>query len=284
MKRVLLTVCAAILGGVVLLGTTWREVNTGKLQVESIYATNYYSGTIESNAPFVGPAGPQGEPGPQGLQGLPGSPGADGAQGIQGPAGPAGADGAQGIQGPTGPAGADGAQGPKGDTGDAGAQGPQGIQGPVGPAGADGPQGPQGIQGPAGTSGATVYALPVQALTSSPTDGQTVYFGNLPKAPITSAAVSRVYIPRAGTITRAEVWCYSGTAGTAENWSLYVRLNNTSDTLIATVGAAASARRFSNTSLSIQVAAGDYVEIKGVQPTWATNPATTIYGGYLWIE
>lgn len=131
---------------------------------------------------------------------------------------------------------------------------------------------------------ADCYTLAVQALTSAPTDGQTVYFGNLPKAPVTSAAISKVYIPRRGIITRAEVYTYSGTAGSNENWSLYVRLNNTTDTLIQTVGAATNQRIFSNSSLSIAVAAGDYIEIKGVQPTWATNPNTTIYGGYLWIE
>jgi hypothetical protein len=32
------------------------------------------------------------------------------------------------------------------------------------------------------------------------------------------------------------------------------------------------------------VTVGDYVEIKSVQPTWATNPLTTTYGGYLYIE
>jgi hypothetical protein len=30
--------------------------------------------------------------------------------------------------------------------------------------------------------------------------------------------------------------------------------------------------------------AGDYFEIKGLQPTWTTNPLTTIYGGYVYIE
>jgi hypothetical protein len=32
------------------------------------------------------------------------------------------------------------------------------------------------------------------------------------------------------------------------------------------------------------MAAGEYFEIKGVQPTWTTNPATTIYGGYVYLE
>jgi hypothetical protein len=128
------------------------------------------------------------------------------------------------------------------------------------------------------------YTLPVQALTSSPTDGATVYFGNLPKAPIATADVSKIYIRKAGMIKIAEIYCYSGTAGTNESWSLSIRLNNTTDYLIAAVAAAATERIFSNTALSIAVVAGDYIEIKSVQPTWVTNPLTTIFGGYVYVE
>lgn len=128
------------------------------------------------------------------------------------------------------------------------------------------------------------YAINVQALTSSPTDAQTVYFGMLPKAPVTAAGTSKVYIRKSGHIKVAEIYCYSGTAGTSENWSLYIRVNNTTDYLIQTLGVSANERVFSNTGLNIPVNAGDYIEIKGVQPTWATNPLTTIYGGYIYIE
>lgn len=128
------------------------------------------------------------------------------------------------------------------------------------------------------------YSIAVQALTSSPADAATVYFGMLPKAPVTAAATSKVYVRQAGTITAAEIYCYSGTAGTNENWSLYVRVNNATDYLIQTVSTSANERVFSNSSLSISLNAGDYFEIKGVQPTWATNPATTIYGGYIRIN
>lgn len=133
--------------------------------------------------------------------------------------------------------------------------------------------------------GATIgYAINVQALTSSPADNATVYFGMLPKAPITTANVSKVYIRKAGTIRIAEIYCYSGTAGTNQTWSLYIRKNNTTDYLIATLSVATNERIFSNTNLSIPMIAGDYFEIKGVQPTWSTNPATTIYGGYVYLE
>jgi len=134
------------------------------------------------------------------------------------------------------------------------------------------------------SSGGLGYAINVQALTSSPTDAQTVYFGTLPKAPVTVAGTSKVYIRKAGTIKIAEIYCYSGTAGTNESWSLYIRVNNTTDYLIATLSVSTNERVFSNTGLSIAMSAGDYFEIKGVQPTWATNPLTTIYGGYVYIE
>lgn len=128
------------------------------------------------------------------------------------------------------------------------------------------------------------YTINVQALTSSPTDGQTVYFGNLPRAPTTTANTSKIYIRKAGSIKIAEIYCYSGTAGTNENWSLYIRLNNTTDYLINTLGVNTSERVFTNVSLNITVAVGDYIEIKGIQPTWVTNPLTTIYGGYIYFE
>ena len=134
------------------------------------------------------------------------------------------------------------------------------------------------------TSTAAGYTLPVQAIASSPTDAQTVYFGNLPKAPVTTAATSKVYIPKTGTITRAEIYCFSNTAGSNQAWSLYVRKNDAEDTLIQTVNTAAQERIFRNNAMGLSVTAGDYIEIKGVQPTWVTNPTVTTYGGYLYIE
>jgi hypothetical protein len=124
----------------------------------------------------------------------------------------------------------------------------------------------------------------VQALTSSPVDAQTIYFGNLPKAPTTVANTSKVHIEQSGVIRRATVYCYSGTAGTAENWLLSIRVNNATDYLIEIVSASANERIFNNESLNIPVVAGDYFEIKAINPTWVTNPLTTIFGGNVVIE
>jgi hypothetical protein len=128
------------------------------------------------------------------------------------------------------------------------------------------------------------YTLPVMALASSPIDSATVYFGNRPVTPSTTAATNKIYIPRAGTIKRAEIYCYSNTAGSAESWTLYIRLNNAADTEIATVSAGTQERIFRNANVGLGVVSGDYIEIKGVQPLWVTNPTVTIYGGYLYIE
>ena len=128
------------------------------------------------------------------------------------------------------------------------------------------------------------YPLFVQALTSTPADDQTVYFGNLPKAPVTTGGISKIYIPRTGTINRVFINVYSGTAGTNEAWSLYIRKNDVTDTLIDTITSSSNERLFESSNLNLSVAAEDYIEIKGVQPTWATNPATTIYGGYVFVD
>lgn len=189
-----------------------------------------------------------------------------------------GAKGDTGNTGAQGNVGSQGIQGVKGDTGLTGNTGLQGIQG------IQGIQGATGNTGANGTNGASSYCINVQALTSSPVDAQTVYFGTLPKAPVTVAATSKIYIRKTCTLKAAEIYCYSGTAGTAESWSLSVRKNNTTDTLIKAVAVSANERIFNNNALDVALVAGDYLEIKAVNPTWATNPLTTIFGGYLYFE
>lgn len=134
------------------------------------------------------------------------------------------------------------------------------------------------------TSNSVGFCINVQALSSTPADGATVFFGALPKAPVSFAGSSKLYIPKDCILKRAEIYTYSGTAGSAEGWSLYVRHQDTTDYLIATLATATNQRIFSNSAIDIAVSEGDFVEIKGIQPTWATNPATTIYGGYLYFE
>lgn len=139
----------------------------------------------------------------------------------------------------------------------------------------------------AGGGGSGGYALfAAGANLASPANATNYYFGSNPAAAIgTGADTFRVYIPVAGTITKAEfLWYTLTTIGTGENITLYVRLNNTTDTQIAVVGDTNRPKRFSNTGLSIAVSAGDYFEIKILTPTWATPPTNIRVGGHVYIE
>lgn len=121
----------------------------------------------------------------------------------------------------------------------------------------------------------------VGAAQYSPIDAETTYWGNLPVVPTTTAAVRKIYFRATTTITLAEIYTISGTAGSNESWSLYIRVNNTTDYLVATVSTSAQERIFSNTGLSISLSNGDYIEFKFVNPTWATNPNPSSVGGYI---
>ena len=117
------------------------------------------------------------------------------------------------------------------------------------------------------------------------TDSVNYYFGAAIDAAAwnTTATSQRLYITKAGTINVATFHMKAATAGTNENISVYIRLNDTSDTLVQTVGTASNSRVFTNTGLSIAVAVGDYIEVKMVCPAWATNPANVNFGGSVYI-
>lgn len=136
------------------------------------------------------------------------------------------------------------------------------------------------------TAGSTVgYAINVHAANlATVADACTYYFGGNVLAPLTTADRARVYIPKTGAIKAAYIFGYSSTAGTGEAWAMCIRKNNTTDTLIQSLSSASSSRVWGNTSLNISVSAGDYIEIKTVFPTWATNPANLCLSGQIYIE
>lgn len=139
----------------------------------------------------------------------------------------------------------------------------------------------------ASTGSTSGYTLQLIAnVMSSWADGQTWYVGAAGGAPSTGPSDNFfIYIPKAGTIKTAYFYINFVSMGTSENWSAYIRLNNTTDYLIQTVGSTADPHLWSNTSLNISVSAGDYIALKMINPTWATNP-TGCYGlgGTIFIE
>ena len=127
--------------------------------------------------------------------------------------------------------------------------------------------------------------LYVCGMASNVGDANTIYFGQVLAVPsITTTQRRNVYFNRACTIVSCRVGILSTVAGTNENWSLYIRVNNTTDYLVQTVGVSANLRQFTNNALSISIVAGDFIEMKLVNPTWATNPTVASIGGYLTLE
>ncbi len=133
------------------------------------------------------------------------------------------------------------------------------------------------------------YTLNFYSLTHNPVNAQTVYIGNRPQIPTTSAGVSSVWFPTSGTIEGVELMDYTGTliggiGGSTEALKYYIRINNQTDYLIDSVSSNAAwtgERRFTNSSYTISITAGDYFEIKKVNPTWVTKPTNVFVGGYV---
>ena len=135
----------------------------------------------------------------------------------------------------------------------------------------------------------TTYALQFASSNlQNPANATTYFLGPIQRSFIansTTAARNKTYFRRAGVIRVADIFTLAtGTAGSNEAWSIYVRLNDTTDTLIATVSTTGPERNFTNTAIDITVASGDFFEIKVVDPTWATAPTLMNISGYILVE
>lgn len=122
------------------------------------------------------------------------------------------------------------------------------------------------------------YEIKAELWNVSPADSQTYYFGAFPTAAITTVALTRLLkVNKPLTLTRVYLlWLVTGTAGSAESNSLYIRKNNTTDVTLSTTLSLAASGSTTITGLSTAFAATDYFEVKWVTPAYATNP-TGVY-------
>lgn len=122
----------------------------------------------------------------------------------------------------------------------------------------------------------TPYVMTAGLAVTSPVDATTYYCAGPAFGSSTAEGAAHFLIAIPGTITAVYIDTYSsGTVGTTETSAVSVRLNNTTDTaLTSAVVFDTGNHEYSVTGLSISVVAGDYISIKVVTPTWATNPGT----------
>lgn len=116
-------------------------------------------------------------------------------------------------------------------------------------------------------------------------DLQTYYGGLNPSAGlVTISANRRVYFPVTGTLEKVIIF-FNFTPGTNENVSLYVRLNNTTDTTLSTTldfSASPIAQTYTLGTPISGTEGADYVEMKMTTPVMATNP-TNFTSSFIFI-
>jgi uncharacterized protein Veg len=132
------------------------------------------------------------------------------------------------------------------------------------------------------------YELLLGFANSSPADSTTYYFGSYINTTLqTTDGGRRVYITRTGIIAGVYMTVLnSGTAGTAEISSVYIRKNSTSNTLLFSdvVTNGAGIVYGNATGTNIAVTAGDTIEIMWVTPAWVTNPTGLYMSAQIIVE
>jgi len=134
------------------------------------------------------------------------------------------------------------------------------------------------------SSNAFGYGVSFGSPTYSTVGGVTLYYGNPAATVTTTAAIRRVYIPYSGTIKACVIYTRCSAASSSENWTMSIRLNNSSNTSVATVGNTSTDKLWTNYSLNISVNAGDYIEITSTTPSWTTTPGSVSFQGTIYIQ
>lgn len=139
---------------------------------------------------------------------------------------------------------------------------------------------------PAGSGG---ISIPFSVNSSSSLiDGYTYFIDQSGRTISNSESLRRTFIFKDCTIKGALCICaYNVGSASNENWSVYIRVNNTTDYLIETVSTSnqsSSVTCWRNDSLNISLSATDFYNIKVVCPSWANNPSGLFIYGIVYLE
>jgi len=123
----------------------------------------------------------------------------------------------------------------------------------------------------------------ITGATSAMADTGTYYWGSSGAfGAVTTQGLTRIYNRTGKTLTIVAISTFiRWTVGTSEASTVYLRYNNTTDYSLGTVAGNVAQTELSLTGQSISWASGHYVEMKIVNPTWATNPSGMSAGGQI---
>jgi hypothetical protein len=141
-----------------------------------------------------------------------------------------------------------------------------------------------GSQGP--------LAMQLGAAVHTTAQNQILSWGGHPgQTPWTFTSPGKLFIPKDGVIRYVLTHVYHTTAtwvrSSTYTWSMYVRLNNTTNTLIQSLTAPTTSyfTEWINTNVNIAVSQGDYIEIYETTPTvFTTTPGSCYRNGVFVIE
>ncbi len=120
----------------------------------------------------------------------------------------------------------------------------------------------------------------IGSVINGPADSTTYYLvcanmdpTNFNTSTIGNRASCLFVMPKAVTINKVVGAVVVTTPGTAENCTLFIRVNDSSNTNITTtLKLNAATNTVSNTSLGLSLSAGDYFAFGFTTPAWVTNP------------
>jgi len=117
-------------------------------------------------------------------------------------------------------------------------------------------------------------------------DATNYYFADPNIGTSTSADVVGLTIPKTAILKKAVIYAkVAGTLASAENSTIYLRLNATTDvTLSAAVTLTATTQVITSGALNQAVTAGDFFAFKFTSATFATNPTTVSFTVSLFFE
>lgn len=129
------------------------------------------------------------------------------------------------------------------------------------------------------SSGGASYQGSVQTATGDPSDSTTYYpttASGFTIITVSTFSISRFYAPVDMTITKVYgAVTVEGTLGGAQNCTVFIRVNDTTNTNITTTLQLTGTRNtFSNTGLSIALSAGDFFIFGFTGGAFSPNPTT----------
>jgi hypothetical protein len=121
---------------------------------------------------------------------------------------------------------------------------------------------------------------------ANPAASKSYYGGGAFSAALSETQTSRrIYVPKAGTIKACYGFFYQSAASTGLTGTLYIRVNNSSETSVGTAAHNTSSSVYSNTGLSISLAQGDYIEFRWLTPAWTgTLPTNLTCNFIMYVE